>query len=63
MLPVFWLDLISSSAWIPQVSGLKGGRKIAALLEARGVKLSFLLDEGSAVLDGIVAGVEKPVAM
>lgn len=45
------------------MSGLKGGRKIAALLEARGVKLSFLLDEGSAVLDGIVAGVEKPVAM
>ncbi|NXR38494.1 P20D1 hydrolase, partial [Zosterops hypoxanthus] len=46
-----------------EVSGLKGGRKIAALLEARGVKLSFLLDEGSAVLDGIIAGVEKPVAM
>ncbi|XP_041869541.1 N-fatty-acyl-amino acid synthase/hydrolase PM20D1 isoform X2 [Corvus kubaryi] len=46
-----------------EVSGLKGGRKIAALLEARGVKLSFLLDEGSAVLDGIIAGVKKPVAM
>ncbi|RMB99275.1 hypothetical protein DUI87_24008 [Hirundo rustica rustica] len=45
------------------VSGLKGARKIAALLEARGVKLSFLLDEGSAVLDGIIAGVKKPVAM
>ncbi|KAI1231038.1 hypothetical protein IHE44_0008483 [Lamprotornis superbus] len=46
-----------------EVSGLKGARKIAALLEARGVKLSFLLDEGSAVLDGIIAGVKKPVAM
>ncbi|NWW26257.1 P20D1 hydrolase, partial [Falcunculus frontatus] len=46
-----------------EVSGLKGGRKIAALLESRGVKLSFLLDEGSAVLDGIIAGVQKPVAM
>lgn len=45
------------------MSGLKGAKKIAALLEARGVKLSFLLDEGSAVLDGIIAGVKKPVAM
>ncbi|KFP85914.1 putative carboxypeptidase PM20D1, partial [Acanthisitta chloris] len=46
-----------------EVSGWKGGMRIAALLEARGVKLSFLLDEGSAVLDGIIAGVEKPVAV
>lgn len=60
---MLWLDLDSSSAWLPQVSGLKGGRKIAALLEARGVQLSFLLDEGSAVLDGIIAGVKKPVAV
>lgn len=60
---MLWLHLDSSSAWVPQVSGLKGARKIAALLEARGVQLSFLLDEGSAVLDGIVAGVKKPVAV
>ncbi|NXX69846.1 P20D1 hydrolase, partial [Spizella passerina] len=46
-----------------EVSGLKGAKRIAALLEARGVKLSFLLDEGSAVLDGVIAGVKKPVAM
>ncbi|NWH78791.1 P20D1 hydrolase, partial [Piaya cayana] len=46
-----------------EVSGRKGAMKIAALLEARGVKLSFLLDEGSAILDGIIAGVNKPVAV
>ncbi|NXI35394.1 P20D1 hydrolase, partial [Galbula dea] len=46
-----------------EVSGWNGAMKIAALLEARGVKLSFLLDEGSAILDGIIAGVEKPVAL
>ncbi|KAM6114342.1 N-fatty-acyl-amino acid synthase/hydrolase PM20D1 [Phoenicopterus ruber ruber] len=46
-----------------EVFGQKGAMKIAALLEARGVKLSFLLDEGSAVLDGIIAGVKKPVAV
>ncbi|XP_051494985.1 N-fatty-acyl-amino acid synthase/hydrolase PM20D1 isoform X1 [Apus apus] len=46
-----------------EVSGWKGGMQIAALLEARGVKLSFLLDEGSAILDGIIAGVKKPVAV
>ncbi|KAJ7397913.1 putative carboxypeptidase PM20D1 [Pitangus sulphuratus] len=45
------------------VSGRKGAMKMAALLESRGVKLSFLLDEGSAVLDGIIAGVKKPVAL
>ncbi|KAM6040972.1 N-fatty-acyl-amino acid synthase/hydrolase PM20D1 [Theristicus caerulescens] len=46
-----------------EVFGRKGAMKIAALLEARGVKLSFLLDEGSAILDGIIAGVKKPVAL
>ncbi|NXP77329.1 P20D1 hydrolase, partial [Ramphastos sulfuratus] len=46
-----------------EVSGWKGAVKIAALLEARGVKLSFVLDEGSAILDGIIAGVQKPVAL
>ncbi|NXY89635.1 P20D1 hydrolase, partial [Alcedo cyanopectus] len=46
-----------------EVLGKKGALRMAALLEARGVKLSFLLDEGSAILDGIIAGVDKPVAV
>ncbi|XP_061218832.1 N-fatty-acyl-amino acid synthase/hydrolase PM20D1 [Neopsephotus bourkii] len=46
-----------------EVFGQKGAMEMAALLEARGVKLCFLLDEGSAILDGIVTGVKKPVAV
>ncbi|XP_062450798.1 N-fatty-acyl-amino acid synthase/hydrolase PM20D1, partial [Rhea pennata] len=46
-----------------EVFGQKGAKKIAALLEARGVKLSFLLDEGSVILEGVIAGVKKPVAL
>lgn len=60
---VAWLNQIVLLTGSSQVSGWKGAKKIAALLEARGVKLSFLLDEGSAVLEGIIAGVEKPVAV
>ncbi|KAM8795697.1 N-fatty-acyl-amino acid synthase/hydrolase PM20D1 [Eudromia elegans] len=46
-----------------EVFGRKGAKKMAALLEARGVKLSFLLDEGSGILSGIIAGMKKPVAL
>ncbi|XP_067387743.1 N-fatty-acyl-amino acid synthase/hydrolase PM20D1 [Emydura macquarii macquarii] len=46
-----------------EVSGHKGAMKIAALLEARGVKLSFLLDEGSVILDGFLKGIKTPVAL
>uniref|UniRef100_A0A452IJL2 Peptidase M20 dimerisation domain-containing protein n=1 Tax=Gopherus agassizii TaxID=38772 RepID=A0A452IJL2_9SAUR len=46
-----------------EVSGHKGAMKIAALLKARGVKLSFLLDEGSVILDGFLEGIKNPVAV
>uniref|UniRef100_A0A8C8VM18 Peptidase M20 domain containing 1 n=1 Tax=Pelusios castaneus TaxID=367368 RepID=A0A8C8VM18_9SAUR len=46
-----------------EIYGHKGARKIADLLEARGVKLSFLLDEGSAILDGFIKGIKAPVAV
>uniref|UniRef100_A0A8D0BM87 Peptidase M20 domain containing 1 n=1 Tax=Salvator merianae TaxID=96440 RepID=A0A8D0BM87_SALMN len=45
-----------------EVGGQKGAKKIVAKLESRGVRLSFLLDEGSFIYDGIVTGIEKPVA-
>jgi carboxypeptidase PM20D1 len=44
-----------------EVGGQEGAKKIAAVLASRGVKAD-LLDEGSAVLDGIVRGVRRPVA-
>ncbi|XP_077785143.1 N-fatty-acyl-amino acid synthase/hydrolase PM20D1 isoform X2 [Podarcis muralis] len=45
-----------------EVGGRKGAMKIVAELESRGIQLSFVLDEGSFIFDGIVTGIEKPVA-
>nr|XP_033774719.1 N-fatty-acyl-amino acid synthase/hydrolase PM20D1 isoform X2 [Geotrypetes seraphini] len=46
-----------------EVSGRDGARKIASKLESAGVRLSFLSDEGLAVLDGVMKGIERPVAL
>nr|XP_056700810.1 N-fatty-acyl-amino acid synthase/hydrolase PM20D1 [Euleptes europaea] len=46
-----------------EVGGQKGAVKIAAKLEARGVQLSFLLDEGMFILDGVITGLKKPAAI
>ncbi|KAM4861285.1 N-fatty-acyl-amino acid synthase/hydrolase PM20D1 isoform 1-T1 [Thomomys bottae] len=46
-----------------EVSGLNGALKIAALLQARGVKLAFLVDEGSFILDDFIPNLKKPFAM
>ncbi|XP_075396669.1 N-fatty-acyl-amino acid synthase/hydrolase PM20D1 isoform X2 [Tenrec ecaudatus] len=45
-----------------EVSGKNGAQKISALLEARGVRLAFIVDEGSAILDDFIPGIKKPVA-
>lgn len=36
---------------------------IVRLMKDRGVKLSFVLDEGLAVLDGVISGLDGPVAL
>ncbi|HEV8321333.1 MAG TPA: M20 family peptidase [Myxococcota bacterium] len=46
-----------------EVGGGAGNAKMAALLAERGVHLAWVLDEGLAILDGIVEGVSKPVAL
>lgn len=46
-----------------EVSGLNGNLKIAQMLEARGVKLAFVSDEGGMVTQGVVGGVAEPVAI
>jgi hypothetical protein len=60
----FWLR---KTVWLwvfyLQVSGEKGAQKISALLQARGVQLAFLVDEGSFILEGFIPNLEKPVAM
>ncbi len=40
-----------------------GAPETARLLQGRGVKPEFVLDEGGSITDGIVAGIDAPVAM
>jgi carboxypeptidase PM20D1 len=40
-----------------------GAPETARLLQSRGVKPEFVLDEGGSITDGIVAGIDAPVAM
>jgi carboxypeptidase PM20D1 len=45
-------------------SGGEGGaKKVAELLASRGVRLDFVMDEGTLVTDGVMKGVDKPVAL
>lgn len=46
-----------------ELGGPQGARNLAAALKARGVKAWFSLDEGSAVTEGIIPGVEGPVGL
>lgn len=43
--------------------GGSGAKAIAALLKARGAKIGLAVDEGYAVLDGVLAGVTRPIAV
>jgi carboxypeptidase PM20D1 len=43
--------------------GGSGAKAMAALLKARGARIGLALDEGNAVLDGVLAGVNRPVAV
>ena len=45
-----------------EVAGRQGAHRIAARLAERGLRVEMVLDEGMAVLEGIVPGVAKPVA-
>jgi carboxypeptidase PM20D1 len=46
-----------------EVGGLRGARPIAELLQSRGVRLDWVLDEGLLVLDGVLPGLSKPSAL
>ncbi|XP_048467888.1 N-fatty-acyl-amino acid synthase/hydrolase PM20D1 [Rhincodon typus] len=46
-----------------EVGGNNGAKNIAKVLQSRGVKLSFLLDEGSVILDGVIPGLNKHAAI
>ncbi|KAL6119289.1 pm20d1 [Pungitius sinensis] len=46
-----------------EVNGKKGAMNIVRVLKQRGVRLMFVLDEGLAVLDGVISGLEGPAAL
>lgn len=46
-----------------EASGARGAARIATLLKERGVRLAFVLDEGLLVLDGVMPGLSKPIAL
>jgi carboxypeptidase PM20D1 len=43
--------------------GGSGAAQVAKLLQARGLKLAFVLDEGGIIAEGVIPGVRKPVAL
>src|SRR5262249_35711364 len=51
-----------ASGFDEEVGGGAGAGAIAALLRDRGVRFEWVLDEGRAVVEGVVPQVEKPVA-
>ncbi|MFH2005431.1 MAG: M20 family peptidase [bacterium] len=46
-----------------EVGGIRGAKRIAALLKRRGVRPIFALDEGLVITRGMVPGVRAPVAL
>lgn len=46
-----------------EISGHQGAESIVRLLKERGIKAQFTLDEGMIIADGVVPGLDKPVAL
>lgn len=46
-----------------EIGGKKGAAVVAETLASRGVKLAFVLDEGMFVTQGILKGIDRPVAL
>uniref|UniRef100_A0A3Q3G0C4 Peptidase M20 domain containing 1, tandem duplicate 1 n=1 Tax=Labrus bergylta TaxID=56723 RepID=A0A3Q3G0C4_9LABR len=46
-----------------EVGGYKGAVSIVRLMKQRNVQLSFVMDEGLAILDGVISGLDGPAAL
>ncbi len=46
-----------------EVGGHRGAARVAELLQSRGVRAGFVLDEGLLVLDGVMPGLKQPAAL
>lgn len=56
-------DITLAFGFDEEVGGALGAQKIAAWMEAEGLFFDHVLDEGGAVADGSMMGIEKPVAV
>ncbi|MEO7245635.1 MAG: M20/M25/M40 family metallo-hydrolase, partial [Rubrivivax sp.] len=45
-----------------EIGGQQGAAQIAALLQQRGIKLDFVLDEGLLIISGVLPGLDVPAA-
>lgn len=46
-----------------ETGGVHGAAAIAELLRSRGVRLDFVIDEGLLITEGVLKGIDKPVAL
>lgn len=46
-----------------EVGGHRGAKAIAGLLQGRGVKLDFVIDEGLVITEGVLPGLARPAAL
>ena len=46
-----------------EVSGLEGAASVARYFEGQGIRFDFVLDEGGAVTQGLLEGIDRPVAI
>jgi carboxypeptidase PM20D1 len=46
-----------------EIGGLQGAAKVAAYMEAQGIRLEAVLDEGGVVAEGMLPGVDVPLAL
>lgn len=59
----YFFECLHLLLFVLKVSGFKGAMSIVRVLKQRGVKLSFVMDEGLAILDGVISGLEGPAAL
>lgn len=46
-----------------EVGGERGAKKVAELLASRSARLDFVMDEGTLITEGVMKGLDKPVAL
>ncbi|MFZ5525615.1 MAG: M20 family peptidase [Pseudomonadota bacterium] len=46
-----------------EVGGTRGAAEVVKVLQQRGVKLDFVIDEGLLITEGVMPGLDKPVAL